>query len=143
MQGTADNRLEPGHQFEWLSLVHGAAEVFDGLDLAESLPRAVQWSRQHGVDVGGAGVLASLDESGGVIDDTRRIWAQTEYLRVLAVLGDWPALASALAGFRARFLHDGGWFECLDASGTVVRADMPSTSPYHLATCLAALPGVV
>ncbi|KAG1085483.1 hypothetical protein G6F40_014192 [Rhizopus arrhizus] len=143
LQGTADNRLEPGHQFEWLSLVHGAAEVFDGLDLAESLPRAVQWARRHGVDVGGAGVLASLDESGAVINDTRRIWAQTEYLRVLAVLGDWPALAAGLASFRARFLHDGGWFECLDASGAVVRADMPSTSPYHLATCLAALPGVV
>ncbi|NMK47528.1 AGE family epimerase/isomerase [Achromobacter sp. Bel] len=143
LQGTAGNRLEPGHQFEWLSLVHGAAEVFDGLDLVESLPRAVQWSRKHGVDVAGPGVLASLDESGAVIDDTRRIWAQTEYLRTLAVLGDWTALASGLADFRARFLHDGGWYECLDASGAVVRADMPSTSPYHLATCLAALPGVV
>lgn len=143
LQGTADNRLEPGHQFEWLSLVHGAAEVFDGLDLVESLPRAVLWSRQHGVDVAGPGVLASLDESGAVIDGTRRIWAQTEYLRALAVLGDRSALASGLADFRARFLHDGGWFECLDASGAVVRADMPSTSPYHLATCLAALPGVV
>ncbi|KAG1241422.1 hypothetical protein G6F65_023470 [Rhizopus arrhizus] len=29
LQGPADHRLEPGHQFEWLSLVHGAAEVFD------------------------------------------------------------------------------------------------------------------
>lgn len=143
LQGTAGNRLEPGHQFEWLSLVHGATEVFDGLDLVESLPRAVQWSRKHGVDAGGPGVLASLDESGAVIDDTRRIWAQTEYLRALAVLGDWPALAAGLASFRARFLHPGGWHECLDGGGAVVRTDMPSTSPYHLATCLAALPGVV
>lgn len=140
LQGTADNRLEPGHQFEWLSLVHGAAEVFESLDLVESLPRAVHWSRAHGVATDGTGVLASLDESGAVIDDTRRIWAQTEYLRALAVQGDWPALASGLASFRARFLHEGGWFECLDGAGNVVRADMPSTSPYHLATCLAALP---
>ncbi|CAB3864254.1 Cellobiose 2-epimerase [Achromobacter anxifer] len=140
-QGGAGNRLEPGHQFEWLSLVHGSAEVFDGLELAESLPRAVQWSRRHGVDEGG--VIASLSEAGAVIDDTRRIWAQTEYLRVLAVLGDLPALESGLAAFRNRFLHAGGWFECLDAGGAVVRKDMPSTSPYHLATCLAALPTVV
>lgn len=141
LQGTAGNRLEPGHQFEWLSLVHGAAEVFEGLDLAELLPRAVQWSRQHGVETGG--VIAALDESGAVIDDTRRIWAQTEYLRVLAVLGDLPALDAGLTGFRARFLHAGGWYECLDAQGAVARSDMPSTSPYHLATCLAALPNVV
>lgn len=140
-QGTAGNRLEPGHQFEWLSLVQGSAPVFEGLDLAESLPRAVQWSRSRGVDAGG--VVASLDESGAVLDDTRRIWAQTEYLRVLAVQGDLPALEAGLAGFRARFLHPGGWHECLDAGGAVLRSDMPSTSPYHLATCISALPGVV
>ncbi|CAB3884315.1 Cellobiose 2-epimerase [Achromobacter insuavis] len=140
-QGEPGNRIEPGHQFEWLSLVRESAEVFDGLDLTESLPRGVHWARGHGVDAGG--VLAALDEHGAVLDDTRRIWAQTEYLRVLAVLGDLPALNLALAGFRARFLHPGGWHECLDRDGAVARADMPSTSPYHLATCLAALPAVV
>ena len=62
---------------------------------------------------------------------------------MLAVLGDLPALNQALAGFRACFLHPGGWYECLDREGAVARADMPSTSPYHLATCLAALPAVV
>ncbi|MEN4919480.1 AGE family epimerase/isomerase [Achromobacter spanius] len=141
VQGSAGNRLEPGHQFEWLSLVHESAQVFEGLDLVESLPRAVQWSRAHGVDA--AGVMASLDESGRVVDDTRRIWAQTEYLRVLAVVGDLPALDAGLTHFRARFLHAGGWHECLDAQGAVTRHDMPSTSPYHLATCLAALQNVV
>jgi len=141
LQGSAANRLEPGHQFEWLSLVHESAQVFEGLDLVESLPRAVQWSRDHGVDA--AGVLASLDESGKVADDTRRIWAQTEYLRALAVMGDLPALQPALANFRSRFLHPAGWNECLDTNGNVIRADMPSTSPYHLATCLAALQNVV
>ncbi|WMD23707.1 AGE family epimerase/isomerase [Achromobacter seleniivolatilans] len=143
LQGSAGNRLEPGHQFEWLSLVQSTADVFEGLDLVESLPRAVQWSRLHGVGATGTGVLASLDESGVVMDGTRRIWAQTEYLRTLAVLGDWPALSDALAHFRDRFLHAGGWHECLDENGVVTRADMPSTSPYHLATCLAALPNVV
>ena len=131
-QGTPDNRHEPGHQFEWLSLVRGAAEVFDGLELAESLPRAAQWARRHGVDA--MGVRAALAENGAVRDDTRRIWAQAEYLRMLAVLGEREALAGALDGFRARFLHAGGWYECLDAQGAVARGDMPSTSPYHLAT---------
>ena len=111
--------------------------MFDGLELAESLPRAAQWARRHGVDA--MGVRAALAENGAVRDDTRRIWAQAEYLRMLAVLGEREALAGALDGFRARFLHAGGWYECLDAQGAVARGDMPSTSPYHLATCLAAL----
>ena len=97
-------------------LVSGAAEVFDGLELAESLPRAAQWARRHGVDA--MGVRAALAENGAVRDDTRRIWAQAEYLRMLAVLGEREALAGALDGFRARFLHAGGWYECLDAQGS-------------------------
>ena len=68
-----------------------AAEVFDGLELAESLPRAAQWARRHGVDA--MGVRAALAENGAVRDDTRRIWAQAEYLRMLAVLGEREALA--------------------------------------------------
>ena len=86
----------------------GAAEVFDGLELAESLPRAAQWARRHGVDA--MGVRAALAENGAVRDDTRRIWAQAEYLRMLAVLGEREALAGALDGFRARF--------CMPAAGT-------------------------
>ncbi|MCO1593529.1 hypothetical protein MWK28_55955, partial [Escherichia coli] len=66
-QGEPGNRIEPGHQFEWLSLVRESAEVFDGLDLTESLPRGVHWARGHGVDAGG--VLAALDEHGAVLDD--------------------------------------------------------------------------
>jgi mannose-6-phosphate isomerase len=38
------------------------------------------------------------------------------------------------------FLHPRGWFECKTADGQVSRADMPSTTPYHLATAYAALP---
>jgi mannose-6-phosphate isomerase len=37
-------------------------------------------------------------------------------------------------------MHPRGWFECKTADGQVSRADMPSTTPYHLATAYAALP---
>ncbi|HYG42300.1 MAG TPA: N-acylglucosamine 2-epimerase, partial [Bordetella sp.] len=60
--------------------------------------------------------------------------------RYLAAIGDEPALAAQLAALYSRFLHSGGWRECLDAGGALARADMPSTTPYHLATCYAALP---
>ncbi|HYG41578.1 MAG TPA: AGE family epimerase/isomerase [Bordetella sp.] len=138
--GTPGNRIEPGHQFEWCVLLESAPAVFAGLELALAVPRGCGWARQHGVMDDTSGVRAALHLDGQVRDATERIWAQTEYARYLAAIGDEPALAAQLAAMYSRFLHSRGWRECLDASGALARADMPSTTPYHLATCYAALP---
>ncbi|SMG58671.1 AGE family epimerase/isomerase [Paraburkholderia susongensis] len=141
--GAGGNRLEPGHQFEWFWLVRQAGGLLDGTGLAEALARAFTFAQQHGVDPDSGAVCASLDEAGNVKDATQRIWAQTEYLRALACHDD-PAAHAALprqiALFEQRFLHPRGWFECKTPEGEVARADMPSTTPYHLATAYAALP---
>ncbi|WP_206996136.1 AGE family epimerase/isomerase [Trinickia mobilis] len=141
--GAADNRLEPGHQFEWFYLVKraGAAIAASGLDAA--LERAFDFAQELGVDRTTGGVCAALDERGAVKDATQRIWAQTEYLRALATRGDGAslqALPQQIERFRTRFLHARGWYECKTPEGAVARADMPSTTPYHLATAYASLP---
>ncbi|WP_116347914.1 AGE family epimerase/isomerase [Cupriavidus taiwanensis] len=147
-QGSADNRVEPGHQFEWFSLVAGKPALFGDLPLSEALRRAFGFAQQHGVAAGTLGVCAALDAAGARMDGTERIWAQTEFARALAVDGSAQSLATLAdwAGqFRSRFLHAQGWHECLAPTGEVVRAEMPSTSPYHLATsyqALAALAGL-
>jgi hypothetical protein len=82
--GADDNRLEPGHQFEWFWLVKQAGALFEGSGLDESLTRAFSFAQQYGVDPQTGGVCASLDETGGIKDATQRIWAQTEYLRATA-----------------------------------------------------------
>lgn len=137
--GTAGNRLEPGHQFEWYFLALGSGHpAFEAAGLNEGLARAFDFARQHGVDKETGGVVAAIDEAGQVIDGTQRIWAQTEYLRALATRGD--AVGAQIERFRARFLHETGWVECRSAQGEISRAEMPSTTPYHLATSYAALP---
>jgi mannose/cellobiose epimerase-like protein (N-acyl-D-glucosamine 2-epimerase family) len=138
--GTANNPIEPGHQFEWYVLLSSAPEVFAQMPLSLTLPRGCDWARARGVDADTMGVSAALDETGAIRDATQRIWAQAEYARYLAAVGDWPALTHQLTQFQQRFLHANGWRECLDPQGQVVRPDMPSTTPYHLATCYAALP---
>ncbi|HEX7910412.1 MAG TPA: AGE family epimerase/isomerase [Paraburkholderia sp.] len=141
--GADDNRLEPGHQFEWFWLIKQADAMFEGLGLAEALPRALRFAQQHGVDRETGGVCASLDETGRIKDTTQRIWAQTEYLRALASHGEPASLAALpqqIERFQQRFLRPQGWFECKTQAGVVARADMPSTTPYHLATAYAALP---
>ncbi|SDE19337.1 AGE family epimerase/isomerase [Paraburkholderia lycopersici] len=135
--GAADNRLEPGHQFEWFWLASRAGARLGGSGLDAALARAFTFAVKHGVDPENGGVAAALDEHGRVIDATQRIWAQTEYLRALATHGDAAvraALEPQIGRFAPRFLTPQGWVECRGANGEVTRADMPSTTPYHLLT---------
>jgi len=139
----ADNRLEPGHQFEWFWLASCAGKRLGDSGLDEALLRAFRFAVEHGVDPASGAVAAALDENGRVIDATQRIWAQTEYLRALATHGDAAVratLPAQAARFETRFLTPQGWVECRSASGEVARADMPSTTPYHLLSAWLALP---
>ena len=136
-RGAVDNWFEPGHQFEWFYLLETSA-LLRGTPLHASIDRAFGYAQQYGVKH--AAVLAMLDVDGKVLDATQRVWAQAEYLRALALRpGSEAKLAEQLQAMEQRFLHDGGWYECRDGEGAVSRHDMPSTTPYHLATCLEGL----
>jgi mannose-6-phosphate isomerase len=133
--GAVDNWFEPGHQFEWFFLLESSPQL-KGTLLHSSLERAFVYAEQAGVDPQTGTVSGMLDINGTVRDGTQRIWAQAEYLRALTLRpGSQELLGRQLNALQQRFLHAGGWYECLDAAGTVSRRDMPSTTPYHLATC--------
>ncbi len=136
-RGAVDNWFEPGHQFEWFYLLD-TSPLLRGTPLHASISRAFEYAERCGVK--DAAVLASLDVEGKVIDATQRIWAQAEYLRALALKpGNEAKLMTQLKALKDNFLHAGGWHECRDGQGAVSRHDMPSTTPYHLATCLEGL----
>lgn len=130
-----DNWSEPGHQFEWFYLLESSAHL-RGTPLHGSLTTAFAHAQAQGVDNETGAVAAMLEEDGSVKDGTQRIWAQAEYLRALTLRpGSEDLLARQLNALQQRFLHPGGWNECLDSQGQISRSDMPSTTPYHLATC--------
>jgi mannose-6-phosphate isomerase len=130
-----DNWSEPGHQFEWFYLLE-SSEHLRGTPLHRSLTTAFAHAEEQGVDQVTGAVVAMLEVDGSVKDGTQRIWAQAEYLRALTLRPDSEALlARQLNALQQRFLHPAGWNECLDSQGRVSRSDMPSTTPYHLATC--------
>ncbi len=136
-RGVVDNWFEPGHQFEWFYLLHTSPLLRD-TPLHASIDRAFGFAEQYGVKEGA--VLAMLDVDGRVLDATQRIWAQAEYLRALVLrAGSEAKLVDQLQALQARFLREAGWYECRDGEGNVSRHDMPSTTPYHLATCLEGL----
>ena len=97
----AGNRVEPGHQFEWFSLLASAPALFEGSGLAQALARAFGFALQHGVDISTMGVAAALHLDGSPRDPIQRIWAQTEFARALAVRGDSVALAHLQAWLNA------------------------------------------
>jgi len=133
--GAVDNWFEPGHQFEWFFLL-ASSDVLKNTPLHASLARAFAYAEQKGVDTLTGAVSGMLALDGSVRDGTQRIWAQAEYLRALTLRpGSEAVLQRQLQALQQRFLHHKGWNECLDASGAVSRWDMPSTTPYHLATC--------
>ncbi|HEX8543437.1 MAG TPA: AGE family epimerase/isomerase [Pseudomonas sp.] len=133
--GAVDNWYEPGHQFEWFFLLDSSSRL-RGSPLHASLTQAFAHAEAQGVDPQTGAVVAMLEVDGKVRDGTQRIWAQAEYLRALALRPDSEAaLGRELRALQTRFLHASGWNECLDSAGQVSRSDMPSTTPYHLATC--------
>ena len=145
-EGEKGRIMEPGHQFEWFSLVMGEPALFAGSALEAALRRAFAFAQRHGVAAGTLGVGAALAADGTLQDATQRIWAQTEFGRALAVEGSarsLDTLALWTERFRSRFLHDGGWHEVLGPGGEVLRADMPSTTPYHLLGAYQALQALV
>ena len=130
-----DNWSEPGHQFEWFYLLE-SSEHLRGTPLHWSLTTAFGHAQAQGVDKSSGAVAAMLDVDGSIKDGTQRIWAQAEYLRALTLRPDsQDLLARQLKALQQYFLHPSGWNECLDDQGRISRSDMPSTTPYHLATC--------
>jgi mannose-6-phosphate isomerase len=133
--GAVDNWFEPGHQFEWYFLLESSS-LLRGSPLHASLDRAFAFTEQLGVDAQTGAAQAMLDLEGNAKDATQRIWAQAEYLRALTLRPNAEAAVQRqLQALQQRFLHAGGWYECRDELGEVSRKDMPSTTPYHLATC--------
>ncbi|MQT57699.1 N-acylglucosamine 2-epimerase [Pseudomonas sp. FSL R10-0399] len=138
-RGAVDNWFEPGHQFEWLFLL-ASSPLLRGTALHGSLDRAFGFAEQVGVDPQTGAVCGMLAPDGTLRDGTQRIWAQAEYLRALTLRPEGAErVQRQLLALQQRFLYTGGWYECRDGQGNVNREDMPSTTPYHLATCYSGL----
>jgi len=142
----AEGRVrEPGHQFEWAYLLHWADRVLGGDRRAQSA-RLLGFGNRHGVRDGR--VLFSLDQAGGVLDGTSRLWAQTERLRTMLTLAhDMPAGAGHSAALESlatlrRHLDvpvRGLWLDQADAAGTLLDEPAPASTFYHIMTGVAPL----
>lgn len=142
--GETATLVEPGHQFEWVWLLHTWSRL-----ARKPLPEAAARLYAFG--------LSALDEAGRACqevtrtgaphDPSRRTWPQTEALKAHLAMyeqrGEARHAGAACRSFDVlmdEFLtEDGGWIDHFAADGSVLAKDMPASTGYHVVLALAEL----
>lgn len=145
MLGGDDARIvEPGHQFEWVWLLHAWARA-----AGEPVPEAAQRLYTYALstlDIEGRTVMQAA-RGGAPIDASRRTWSQTEALKAhLAMLEHRRDERFASAACRSfdllmdEFLtEDGGWVDHFASDGSVLTPHVPASTGYHVVLAFAEL----
>ncbi len=134
-------RVEPGHIFEWIWLLDQYSRVTNSkldTDIAQMFSTACDSMTDRGL------FTDTLEPH----SSTSRLWPQCEALKATIVLEQrelsLPEQVSSDLMVERMFEHyfntsvPGGWFDKLDATGTVISTDMPSSSLYHIYVALQA-----
>ncbi len=132
---------EPGHQFEWVWLLHQyAGKDHHALapDYATSL---YQWSIEHGTrdDAGRRIAIDNVLSSGTAKDVSARLWPQTEMIKAGLIRahtddnGTQVAHDAMATLFRHYLDQDTGiWCDQIDAARKPVSTTIPASSLYHI-----------
>lgn len=137
LTGDAARIVEPGHQFEWVWLLHAYARAA-GQAVSPAADRLYTYALST-LDIDGRAVQTAA-RGGAPIDASRRTWPQTEALKAhLAMFeqrGDERFAAAACRSFDILMdeylTEDGGWIDHYAADGSVLSSRMPASTGYHV-----------
>lgn len=144
LPGEAARAVEPGHQFEWVWLLHAWARA-SGQPVSPAAARLYSYGLST-LDIDGRAIQLAA-RGGAPIDASRRTWPQTEALKAhLAVFehsGDERAAAAACRSFDILMdeylTEDGGWIDHYAADGSILSSRMPASTGYHVVLAFAEL----
>ena len=136
--------VEPGHQFEWVWLLHAHAR-------ATNAPVSLAAERLYSfacstLDEAGRAVQ-EVTREGAVTDGSRRTWPQTEalkaHLAMFEASGEEAFAAAACRSFDVLMdeylTPEGGWIDHYDATGKPLSHTMPASTGYHVVLAFAEL----
>ena len=147
--GAAGALREPGHQFEWVWLLHHHARLTGDARGTGIADRLHGFARTHGLARAAEGwpiVLDGIDAQGAPVAETRLLWPQTEAIKAeaarLEFLGDDGARARLDGHLAALFRYwldadTGLWVNQLDAQNRPLAAEIPVRVLYHVMLALA------
>lgn len=136
------NRIEPGHQFEWAWLLERWARL-TGDAKARAAADTLFAAGRRGIDNLRGVVVNTMSADGKPMDASARLWPQTEWLKAANLFGKrevtFPGasaydIAAAMRAFRSYFdvPLDGLWRDRLGADGQFMEEPAPASSLYHI-----------
>ncbi len=131
--------VEPGHHCEWVWLLHRYQSLTaPRADLRAISARLMSFVDRHGLDPAHGGLFDVVGSNGSVMEQTARLWPQTERLKAEFLRPDpEPARQSQALSVLASFLRpDGLWHERRDTHGLFVKQPSPASSLYHITSAI-------
>jgi mannose/cellobiose epimerase-like protein (N-acyl-D-glucosamine 2-epimerase family) len=138
--GAAGDLVEPGHQFEWAWLLARWAVLGDE-PRAEAAARRLFAAGAAGVDAERQAAVAEIGVDLRVRDPRARLWAQAEYVKAAALLGEEQHLLRAANGLWRYLLRPrpGLWWDWQSPEGAFDPEPAPASSLYHIVGACEAL----
>ena len=134
--------VEPGHQMEWVWLLHRYGKAAKNPSVAALAGTLYDFVLAYGYDPETGGLYDELTARGEVRCDDRRLWPQTEALKAhvarLEHMGDDLAQVRITDGIDNLFKYHlsevpGSWREHIRQGGENFYGSYPASSLYHLA----------
>ena len=131
--------VEPGHQFEWVWLLHQYQRRGGTLDVATEADALSRFALNHGIDPAHGGIHDQVAPDGKPVLRTRRVWPVAEAIKAFVVMTEAGQDHHAdVRRFASQLLHDFvppdrlGWYETLTREGVPSMTELPGSTPYHL-----------
>jgi mannose/cellobiose epimerase-like protein (N-acyl-D-glucosamine 2-epimerase family) len=140
MPGSLGNLREPGHQFEWVWLLHEYARLTHDESVIPYADRLFAFGHEFGLDSDGI-AFDGVDASGKLVAGTKLLWPQTEYLKACVSRAEFrndtaarDAIPAHLALIATRFMRADGasWHNQIARDGTPLTPQTPARVLYHL-----------
>jgi mannose-6-phosphate isomerase len=136
--------VEPGHQFEWVWLLHTYARA-SGMPVHPRAETLYVFACSTLDEEGRA--LQEVTREGAVADGSRRTWPQTEalkaHLAMFEATGEESFTAAACRSFDVLMdeylTPEGGWIDQYDSTGKPMAHNMPASTGYHVVLAMAEL----
>ncbi|MEZ5972174.1 MAG: AGE family epimerase/isomerase [Hyphomonadaceae bacterium] len=132
--------VEPGHHFEWTWIL-AHYQRLTGEPVATLAARSADFAERFGVDPGTYAVYDALSEEGEVLQNSSRLWPNTERIKGALALYELdgrdprPALASSCGLIFGRYFANdipGLWTDRFDGLGKPLTTTTPASCVYHL-----------
>jgi mannose/cellobiose epimerase-like protein (N-acyl-D-glucosamine 2-epimerase family) len=148
----SDQRVEPGHQFEWAWLLMRWRQASGDASALATALRLVDLTERVGVDRARGVAINALDGALAPVDRAARLWPQTERLRATLLASEltgditlWESAEEAVAAL-CRYLEmatPGLWRDQMQADGAFVVEPAKASSFYHIVGAIRELDRVV